>query len=80
MPVLQIPINIPVTVRTGDDYGLRFTVSNISQLTPLAGADLTIWGYPAADEHDAQRFAKGSPGAPAGCAREARHQTASRAR
>ena len=46
VPILQIPINIPVTVRTADDYGLRFTVSNITQLTPLAAADLTFWGYP----------------------------------
>ena len=27
VPTLNIPINIPVAVRTGDDYGLSFTVS-----------------------------------------------------
>lgn len=67
VPVLNIPVNIPVTVRTTDDYGLRFTVTNISQLTPLAAADLTFWGYPAAEEHDAERFPTGQPGFPAGC-------------
>jgi hypothetical protein len=67
VPVLNIPIIIPVTVRTADDYGLRFTVSNITQKTPLAAADLTFWGFPLADKHDAQRFSKGAPGAPAGC-------------
>ena len=44
VPTLNIPINIPVTVRTSDDYGLRFTVTNISQRTPLQGANLTFLG------------------------------------
>ena len=67
VPTLGIPINIPVTVRTGTDYGLSFTVSNVTQLTPLAAADMTLWGFPAEAGHDTQRFAKGSPGQPAGC-------------
>ncbi len=66
-PILGIPINIPVAVRTGGDYGLRFSVSGISQVTPLAGADLTFWGYPALPSHDGQRFPKGTPGSPPGC-------------
>jgi hypothetical protein len=68
LPTLGIPINIPIAARTGGDYGLRFTVSGISQVTPLAAADLTFWGYPALAEHDAQRFPKGTPGSPPGCA------------
>ena len=67
VPTLDIPISIPITVRTGSDYGLRFTVSDITQLTPLAGADLTIWGFPASPEHNAERFRASSPGNPAGC-------------
>jgi hypothetical protein len=67
VPTLDLPITVPVQVRTADDYGLRFTVSNITQLTPLAGADITFWGFPADESHDADRFAKGSPGSPAGC-------------
>jgi hypothetical protein len=67
VPTLNIPINIPVTVRTSEDYGLRFTVSNMTQLAPLNAAHLTFWGYPASPLHDAQRFPKGSPGKPAGC-------------
>ena len=66
-PGLNIPVNIPVAVRTGSDYGLRFTVSEITQATPLAGADLTFWGFPAEEAHDKERFAKGSAGEPAGC-------------
>ncbi len=67
VPTLNIPINIPVAVRTGGNYGLRFTVSEITQATPLAGAELTFWGFPAEAVHNSHRFAKGSPGNPAGC-------------
>ncbi|TMK57452.1 MAG: hypothetical protein E6G51_06745 [Actinobacteria bacterium] len=48
-------------------YGLRFTVSGITQEAPLTEADLTFWGFPAAPEHNPQRFPKGSLAAPAGC-------------
>ena len=67
VPTLNIPINIPVAVRTGGDYGLRFTVQDISQSTPLAGADLTFWGFPADSSNDDQRFPKGAPGDPSNC-------------
>jgi hypothetical protein len=70
VPTLNIPIDIPVAVRTGGDYGLRFTVSNITQVTPLAGADLTFWGFPAlggVGGHDEERFPKGVPGDPSNC-------------
>ena len=67
VPTLNIPISIPVAVRTAGDYGLRFTVEDISQATPLAGANLTFWGFPAESSHDAQRFPKGIPGEPANC-------------
>ena len=68
VPALQIPISTPVAVRTGSDYGLRFTVSGLTQVIPLAGAKMTIWGFPAAASNNGNRFAKGSPGNPAGCA------------
>jgi hypothetical protein len=67
VPKLDIPIAIPVSVRTGSDYGLRFTVKEISQLTPLAETKMSFWGYPADPVHDAQRFPKGVPGSPSNC-------------
>jgi hypothetical protein len=67
VPQLQIPIQIPVEVRTGSDYGLRFTVAELTQVAPLAGAKLTFWGFPLGEAHDSQRFAKGAPGEPSGC-------------
>ena len=39
----------------------------MTQLTPLAEAKMTFWGFPSDEEHDVQRFAKGAPGTPAGC-------------
>ena len=74
VPTLNIPIDIPVAVRTGSDYGLRFTVQDITQLTPLARAEMTFWGFPAAPSHNAQRFPKGSAGKPAGCVGSVQHQ------
>jgi hypothetical protein len=66
-PVVNIPIAVPVAVRTAGDYGLRFTVADITQFTPLAGIRLTLWGFPASPSHNAERFAKGSAGNPEGC-------------
>ena len=68
VPTLNIPINIPVAVRTAGDYGLRFTIQDITQVTPLTGASLTLWGFPSESSHDAQRFPKGAPGEPSNCA------------
>ena len=67
VPTLNIPINIPITARTGGDYGLRFTVADITQLTPFASAHLTFWGFPGAAENNINRFPKGTLGEPAGC-------------
>ena len=69
-PILGIPISIPVSVRTDADYGLRFTVKDVTQTTPLASAKLTFWGFPADPTHEAQRFPKGKPGEPTGCPEE----------
>ncbi len=72
VPILDIPIAIPVTVRTAatSDYGLRFTVRDMTQLTPLSAAKLTFWGFPAADSHNFERFAKGKTNTPTGCLEE----------
>jgi hypothetical protein len=73
VPVINLPIAIPVTVRSATDYGLSFTVAGITQAVPLAEADLTFWAFPANNEfppgpgHILERFVKGSPGDPAGC-------------
>jgi hypothetical protein len=74
VPILNIPVAIPVTVRSASDYGLRFTVSGITQKVPLSEADLTFWGFPADNDfstgHVFQRFIKGKPGNPALCPKQ----------
>jgi hypothetical protein len=70
-PIVNIGINIPIHLRTADDYGLRMTVDGIPQSVPVASASLIVWGVPAALENDNYRFRKGSPGNPAGCPGEA---------
>ena len=72
VPILNIPITIPVAVRTAadEDYGLRFTVQDISQVTPLSGANIIFWGFPSengVNGHDQERFPKGAPGEPPNC-------------
>ena len=67
VPVLNIPISIPVKVRTATDYGLSFKVAELTQLAPLASADITFWGFPGDSSHNAERFPKGDLGSPAGC-------------
>jgi hypothetical protein len=67
VPTLNIPIAVPIQVRTGSDYGLRMTVAGITQQMPLAGAEMTVWGFPAEADNDVERFLPGSPGKPAGC-------------
>jgi hypothetical protein len=67
VPIIEVPVSIPVEVRTGGDFGLRFTVSELTQLAPLAGADIVFWGFPADPVHDADRFPRGAPDEPAGC-------------
>ena len=61
----NIPIAIPVNVLSADDYRLRFTVSGITQLAPLAAADLDFWGFPAAESHPARTLPERLAGEPA---------------
>ncbi len=66
-PTLDAAVTIPVSVRTATDYGLRFAMPGITEENALASAALSFWGVPAEAAHDSERFAKGSPGSPAGC-------------
>jgi hypothetical protein len=64
---VNIPVTIPITVRSASDYGLRMTVSGVSQQIPFASAAITVWGFPASPTNDVGRFEPGGPGEPPGC-------------
>jgi hypothetical protein len=49
------PVFLDTSVRTGTDYGLTTSVSNINQGVVVEASKVTIWGVPAAPVHDAYR-------------------------
>jgi hypothetical protein len=67
VPGVNIPITIPIKVRTASDYGLTVVVSGITQQIPLREANLVVWGFPASVENDEMRFPIGKPGEPSSC-------------
>ena len=53
-------VTVNARVRTGGDYGLTTTVSDISQGNSVLDTTLTFWGVPADPSHDAERFCNAS--------------------
>jgi hypothetical protein len=53
--VIGVEIFINTSVRTGGDYGLTSSLSDVSAILPLVGSKVTLWGVPADPSHDAQR-------------------------
>ena len=49
------PVFLDTSVRTGGDYGVNVTSSNITQISYLISSKLTVWGVPGDPRHDAQR-------------------------
>ncbi len=49
------PVYLNVSVRTGGDYGLTVRSPDASQIVPIFGAKVTIWGVPADPSHNALR-------------------------
>ncbi len=52
------PIIVQSSVRSGSDYGVTVSLSDISQALPVTGSTLTIWGVPADPSHDPFRGVK----------------------
>lgn len=50
-----IPAFLDASVRTGSDYGVTITSSNIIQIASLLSVKLTFWGVPGDARHDPQR-------------------------
>jgi hypothetical protein len=52
------PVILQSSVRSGSDYGVTVSLSDISQALPVTGSILTIWGVPADPSHDPFRGVK----------------------
>ncbi len=67
--IVEAPIYIDPHLRTGGDYGLTTTSSDISTLEPFSSVKVTLWGVPGDPSHDAMRGALclGDPSNPANC-------------
>jgi hypothetical protein len=50
-----VPVKIDTSVRTGSDYGVTTTVSNITQLANFQSEVVTFWGVPGESSHDSAR-------------------------
>jgi hypothetical protein len=67
---------LDVHVRTGSDYGIDATASNVPQGLAIVGNTFTLWGVPADSIHDSERACAGggypylgNPTCPSGAAR-----------
>jgi hypothetical protein len=64
LPTKGTPVFLDVHVRSGEDYGVTLSSSNITQLAGFLSYRLTFWGVPGEASHDPVRGA--------GCLEEAR--------
>ena len=52
---LGVPVVLDTSVRTGSDYGVTVTVSNIPETTAFMRSVVTFWGVPGEPSHDVSR-------------------------
>jgi hypothetical protein len=55
LPLAEFAVLIDTAVRTGGDYGVTSTTSNIAQTASFLSADVTLWGVPGDPRHNASR-------------------------
>jgi DNA-binding beta-propeller fold protein YncE len=55
-PYILIGEPVVFQVRSDGDYGATAKVRNISEVLPIVGSQLTLWGVPADPAHDKERF------------------------
>ncbi len=53
--VLGVPVLLDTSVRTGEDYGVTVTVDNITQTASFLANEVTFWGVPGDERHEAAR-------------------------
>ncbi len=52
---LNVPITLDTAVRSGEDYGVTVSSSNISEYVSIISSRLTFWGVPGDPRHDDAR-------------------------
>jgi hypothetical protein len=55
VPACRVPVFLDTAVRSGSDYGVTVTTSNISQCAAFVSGQVTIWGVPGSPTHDNSR-------------------------
>ena len=55
IPEGNVPVLLDTSVRTGNDYGVSVSTSNVSQAVELLTSEVTIWGVPGDARHDDTR-------------------------
>ena len=53
--IASAPVTLDASVRTGSDYGVSVSVSNISQLASFISSTVSFWGVPGDKSHDSAR-------------------------
>src|ERR1700722_17286093 len=53
--IVNIPIFLDTSIRTGGDYGVTVSVDNITELEGFVSSRVTFWGVPGDPRHDAAR-------------------------
>jgi hypothetical protein len=53
--VLDVPVYLDTSVRTGSDYGVTVSVENISESAVYFGSQVIFWGVPGDPSHNASR-------------------------
>lgn len=71
--IISAPALISVHIRSNSDYGVTSSVTNITEILPLIGSRLTLWGIPADPSHDTERYVQATEhfGAPSSAPRVA---------
>jgi hypothetical protein len=54
-PVVGTPVEIPVRLRTGSDYGLDLALQGLPPSAPVTSAELDLWDVPSSPKHDTHR-------------------------
>lgn len=53
--VAEAPVTLDTSVRSGSDYGISVSVSNISELVNFLSSTVAFWGVPGDQSHDSAR-------------------------